>query len=323
MSDNESTSVLSAHINVGFSGHFTLVKRKAKDESRVEVLEFDNLITDSGLNQRGKGPTINKCQVGSGTNPPAITDTALQTLVATSTSSQIVTAPYSEFSYSAANRSQSYTCCYRFAGVNLGTLAAIAMGWTDAPAGIWCRSLIKDENGNPTTITLFEDEILDVYYTITLQFPLTDVTGTFELRGTTYTWVGRPASLSTKATNWYNLFQTPLCGEPHPTPASGNAGPLMVGYSGPIEVVTTYPNGQLGANYYVQSDTYVNGSFSRTITNIFPPDYCNGTIQSFRMYVWPNNSSPCFEWQFGISPSIVKTNISEMTSVTVVSWNRA
>ena len=56
MSDNESTPVLSAHINVGFSGHFTLVKRKAKDESVVEVLEFDNLITDSGLNQRGRGP---------------------------------------------------------------------------------------------------------------------------------------------------------------------------------------------------------------------------------------------------------------------------
>jgi hypothetical protein len=98
----------------------------------------------------------------------------------------------------------------------------------------------------------------------------------------------------------------------------------MVGYSGAIASVLSYPGGsQLGANYYVKTDEYVAGSFSRTITNIFPPDYCNGAIQAMRLYVWPSNSYPCFEWQFGFSPTITKTNLSEMTTVVVISWGRA
>jgi hypothetical protein len=290
----------------------------------VEVREFDNLITDAGLNQRGKGPTITRCQVGSGTTAPANGDTALASLVSTSAVFQAVTAPFAEFSYDVAGRRQAYTVCVRFSsGVDGIPLTEIAMGWSETPAGIWCRSLIKDGGGNPTSITLFPDEILDVYYTLTLQYPATDTTGTFTLNGTTYTWVGRPASLASPA-HIGSLFNSPLCGEPNPTKTGFSGGPVLTAYSGSVGTPATYPAGtQIGSNFYLTSDTYSDGNFYRTVTHIFPPDFGNGTFQSFRMFIWPHNSYAGLEWQFGLSPSITKTNNSEMTVVTQVGWGRA
>ena len=57
-------------LNVGLSGRFHLVKRRINDDSIVEAREFENIITDAGLNRWGSGAVVDRCMVGSGNTTP-------------------------------------------------------------------------------------------------------------------------------------------------------------------------------------------------------------------------------------------------------------
>jgi hypothetical protein len=313
-------------VHLGFSGHFTLVRRKAADESVVEVREFDNLITDAGLNRLGVGATVNRCQVGSGTNPPQITDTAIQTLVATSVYRRNLAAPYTYFSYDAAARFQTYTCTFRFdLGVAVGVLSEIAMGWSETPAGIWCRSLIKDGGGNPITLTVLADEILDVYYTVKIQYPAADGTGMVNVNGTDYAWASRPANIGSSNENWGRIFGQAMGGPVSTTPGDWVLGYTYYGYTGAMGAVTSTPStGNLGSNSKQMADAYVLGSFSRTLTCIMQLDDCVGSIRSILIYAREYYyNSTVFYWQIEFSPPIVKSDKQELRMKITLSWGRS
>jgi hypothetical protein len=294
----------------------------------VEVREFDNLITDIGLDRWGSGGPIDRCQVGSGNSAPQFSDTGLQALVATSTTSRAVSAPFNAFTFDATNRSQTYTGCYRFdAGVATGTLAEVAMGWSSAPAGIWCRALILDEANNPATITILSDEILDVYYSVKLQYPATDGSGSLTLNGNTYTWIGRPASLGAAST-FAKLFGYGLGSETGSAIAKTTNGAnysMWNAYSGPIAAVSGSP--AAGAAFgsfwtYHQVAAYVPGSYTRVITgSTTTDDASSAAIQSVRLQVLARYSVDQFSWQFEFTPAIPKgTMVLSLTAT--ITWAR-
>lgn len=206
--------------SIGFAGHFTMTKYKAlKDEQgnflfdeqgnhilgeAEQVADFPNLILDSGLDKMGTGNAIEGCAVGSGGSTPVITQTALDAVVGVTTTiqaqgegeSNYITEPY----YS------SYQRTYRFnAGQATGNLSEIGIGWgintsNKTVAGLWSRALIKDVNGNPTTITLLSDEVLDVKYTVQLIVPQNDVTGVCKIGGEDYNFIVRPFNITVRDT---------------------------------------------------------------------------------------------------------------------------
>ena len=51
-----------------------------KEGKTRQYLEFENLITNAGLNRMATGSIVNGCAIGSGTAPPSFGDTQLQTL---------------------------------------------------------------------------------------------------------------------------------------------------------------------------------------------------------------------------------------------------
>ena len=320
------SGVLSATVRIGLSGRFTLVRRKASDESVIETREFDNLITDIGLDRWGSGGPINRCQVGSGNSAPQFSDTGLQALVATTTNSRTVSAPFNAFSYDATNRSQTYTGCYRFnVGVATGTLAEIAMGWSEAPAGIWCRALILDEGGNPATITILSDEILDVYYSVKLQYPATDASGSLTLNGISYEWIGRPARLGTSY-SFDQLFGYGLvCRNADSLAKTTNSAAysMWYAYSGTIGGVSGYPSGTNSSFWtYHQHAAYVPGSYTRVITGSTTTDEASAfSIKSVAVTFRPQYPISQFEWQFEFTPAIPKgTMVLSLTAT--ITWAR-
>ena len=128
--------------------------------------DFQNRILDIGLDRMAAGSYLDVCRVGSSNAPVLDSQTELQEHIATSTrieSSSFNCTTAEPFYGWIRNR-------YRFAvGTAAGTLAEIGVGWnTGAPRLLFSRALIKDQFGNPTTITIAPDEFLDVTYELRL-----------------------------------------------------------------------------------------------------------------------------------------------------------
>lgn len=153
---------MNVQINNSVGARFKLVVRKASTEEITRETEwFKNIVLDTGLNQMSVGTWIDRVRVGSGNSTPVASQTQLDNTIASTTalfggsgtvSQQTTTSPY----YLAANRT------YRFAeGVAAGNISEVGCGWGNG-LDLWNRALVKDLNGNPTTITVLSDEFLDV-----------------------------------------------------------------------------------------------------------------------------------------------------------------
>lgn len=180
---------VSAHGEV--AGYYTLVTDK-----RGVIAEFPNLITDGGLNRMGSSDDwLSWCQVGSGTSAPNVSDTALASRVAaTSTKVASINGAQSSAPYFTWRRNT-----YRFAtGDAAGNLAEVGVGWSST-GSLFSRARILDSGGSPTTITVQPDETLDVIYEFRYYPKTTDDTGTVTLTGNiggTYDWIMRAANVS-------------------------------------------------------------------------------------------------------------------------------
>lgn len=194
---------------VGMSGRFKLEKFKGTTlpngevielaGSRKTVAEFDNIITNQGLNElgtRGFISTLSYFHVGSGNTAAAATDVALQTFVAStntfqssSSPKQLTTSPY----YA------SFIQTKRFGqGVAQGNLQEVGVGWASTGSVLFSRALILDGVGAPTSITILADEYLDVTYEFRVYPPMGDVTGTVTIAGVSYDYIARTADMNTK-----------------------------------------------------------------------------------------------------------------------------
>lgn len=143
---------------------------------------FDNLITDNGLEILGRDAGLStdvsnavtlltQFYVGAGTTPPSAGDTSLVSLVA-STSGNYATSQVQ----SSASFSDGYarvTLEKQFGeGVAAGNLSEIGIG--PAANDLFSRALILDSEGDPTTLTVLQNEFLTVFYELRWNIPQTD-----------------------------------------------------------------------------------------------------------------------------------------------------
>lgn len=179
-----------ANLKIGLEGRYMLVATKPDGSKRVLADWFENLILDGGLNRLGSGGVWNQAQVGTGSTAPDVAQSSLATLLATTTTitSTVAGTNSPTNTYAWGRRT------YRFAeGVAAGNLSEVGVGWG---AGLFSRSLIKDEFGNPTTITVLSDEVLDVVYEVRMYPTMTDQTVVLTINSTPYTFTIRPALFS-------------------------------------------------------------------------------------------------------------------------------
>lgn len=295
------------NMKVEVSGHYKLEIRSA-DGSVRQALEFDNLITNIGLNRMGESADwLTYCQVGSGSTTPAFTDTALAAWIASSSSTygSIVQANQPTPPYYC-----STTKTFRFsAGTATGNLSEVGVGWTTASGNLFSRALILDGLGDPTTITVLSDETLDVTYQIRQYMPTVDSGGTVILRSISHTYVGR-ASGVTNAYYWF-LGSYGVASSNHGINNHYSA------YSGAIGAIDSAPSGT-SALGVPTALTYSLDSLEREHTLDFGVSVANfvGGIQSILFHMGTG------DYQFGFTPAIMKTDVDELSLTFKISWAR-
>lgn len=301
-----------ANIDIGVSGHFTMIAHGGK-RGRVVLAEFDNIILDAGREHSCSGSAvIGFCQVGTGTTTPTAGDTGLVAKIAHTSTLQGGVGNIFPGAY--VSGSPPYikgSLTYRFAvGAAAGNLSEVGIGWASS-GSLWSRALIADSGGSPTTITILSDEQLDVVYELRVYPPTTDATGTATLGGVSYSYTLRANDVDNE---WrYTTYQM-LSGFVFGLGAgSGNA--TLQCFDGPIgSTITDTPSGASAGNNssgVVNLASYSSGSYQRAAEFVAGLGDCNisGGIKSLVFSV-PSSSGVGygFSYQAQFSPNIPKDN---------------
>lgn len=301
-------------IKAKLSGRFALYVSKAdKDgspiiDTRRKAAEFDNLILNQGLNQYGTlGTFLEACQVGTGSAAVQATDTGLSNRIAGTTNKTSTTRgsqggePY--YTWIRIN--------YMFSvGAAAGVIAEIGVGTAGTGSTLFSRALIEDGGGNPTTITVKSDEILEVVYELRYYPPLVDASGTVTLGGNDYGWTSRASNVTSNSTSsgWYIPKDATI------------GGPTGVrAFDGAIGDITGSPSGSASNRSSSSDANYTNGNYYRDATATWGVSSGNfGT--GIKSMVFKHGMG---NYQIEFDPAIPKQNTEELAITVRHSWDRA
>ena len=300
------------NIQANAAGFFKLEVRKVNEDVPHTVIDwFPNLITNQGLDRLAVSSTVLYCSVGSGNSTPIVGNTGLDLKVGSSASKSdaiasgaISVAPYYGWS--------RYSFAFPVNTV-IGNLSEVGIGWGSGANNdsLFSRSLIKDGNGNPITLSIVADDLLTITYELRLYPILTDSTGTINTGLGTHTYTLRAANVTKSP--WYATF--------------GNYG--VLGYSSTAYVYPTgigdifnAPSGSWSGYVYTREKAtpYVAGSHYRDMVLSFGIDSGNNAA-GIRSFAWlSDNGLGAFQVQF--EPAIPKTNLQRFDITIRVSWGR-
>lgn len=169
--------------NMGISGEFRCVVKRADGSTKIDTGYQKNLILNQGLDFFGgdKGSDMMAyCVIGSGNSQPSYTQNKLDTAIAGVSGANFPT----KYDYDAARDGNLYKTNkvrkYSFTGLKNVNISEVGLSsnYTDNTTYYLCtRALIKDSQGNPTTITVLSGEILEIYYKLWAVYDTTDKTG--------------------------------------------------------------------------------------------------------------------------------------------------
>ena len=317
-------------IEVGMSGHFRLEVRNAITHEINNVREFDNLITNSGLNGYGLCDDrylLNICHVGTGTSAPSVNDVGMNVPLATTSG----VAETKHIAPVAPDWVSSLTKRYRFGvGVAAGELKEIGLSNAQAHANavFWCRCLILNDQGVPEPLVVGSNNSLDVHYTIRFHPPLTDSSGSFYMGDELYNYTSRPAAIGDTGIGQGDsnihvgagiCFRTLYSG--------GELGPItgsIQGYSQYENINTYYSGGNPsalpytnGTHYrdYVQNLNLATGNFTNGIDGLLLGWHGSGN------YYVPGGQFLYFT-QIKLDHPIPKEATNSLRFTMRVSWDR-
>lgn len=280
---------------------------------------FPNLVLNNGLNRMSQGAWINRVLVGSGNSIPSVNQTTLDNFVASTTGyngtitpgSQLVTMPY----YLTLN------FVFRFnQGVAAGNLSEIGLGWSNTEC--WNRALILDTNGNPTTITVLDNEFLDIHIELRIYPKLEDTVLSFNLRDdknaiiSTHTATIRPNLRTTLSTTQIGAGAIRV-GRLDTTTSSGGSISIYPPTANMGDILTNiYPSSHLGSiSSAIANDSYPTprsstAVFKGTITQV---------IGDHAIIVVPTGLGT---YKVAIDPPITKLNTESIEHSFTVLWDR-
>ncbi len=319
------TTTINSHIGLKGVFHFKLTNTISGE---VREYEFTNLILDSGLNKLPYGGFVTGCLLGGDTNTPLTTDTEI-----TNIQTGVVT-PQTH-GVGAANTSNSpyWSSYYWTFHVPTSTnildnfyIRQVAVGWGVAAIlepeepgskyyklvyiyeGLFSLALIKDTNGNPTTIVKYNEDTLDITYTLQVNCPTADVVSTVIIGGLEYSYTIRPAS----AGNWF---------------ANGPLTSNNTAYAYPASSVLGTPTGVPSGSGLVRSSTvlssYTDNTYTRDVQLEWDLNYGNAVGGIRCVYIDVGS-----KWQISYSAvigaaTIPKDSDKRLTLNVRFSWGRA
>lgn len=315
------TDVVEIPIEVGFAGYFKMEAVRPDGTRRLLADWQPNLLTDVGLELLGTSNIAACCHVGTGTSTPAFTDSTLAAWKATN-SSKVGDGFYTGSPYGANGVTPPYygwnRGTYRFAaGSATGNITEVGLSNTNTNTNMTCRALVKDGAGNPTTITVLSDEILDVTYEIRMYAPSADATYNVTISGTVYTFTVRACAVGQgNYWGWPIVYQ---------------AGYNFNGAYGFNSNAATYKGFALAA-VTAASPT---GTTTGSPTSSSVDAYASGTRQRDFTLTWSTAQATDAAgvsgftilttrgyYQIGVSPTIPKNSTNNLSIKFRVSWAR-
>lgn len=296
------------HVPIQVSG-WIKVDAKRPDGSIRPILDwFPNLILNSGLDYLGSGNNyLTYCKVGDGTSTPISTQTTLDSQKASTNTT------FNSDLNSASGSAPWYGLFRRYFEFALGTAAGnlTELGFGPSSGALFSRTLFKDGSGNPVTIVVLSDEILQVTYEARQYAPEVDAAFSgIVIEGVARSGVVRAASAG-NGSAWSFINNNA---------ANGNAfGSGCSTYSGDLGTVTGQPASLSGSNANTATySTYVPGNYYLDATWAFALDKGNavGGIKSVAF----NNSRG--QYQANFTPVLDKTSAKTMTLTFRISWTR-
>ena len=299
--------------NIGMTGEFRCVVKKSDGSIKTDTGYQKNIILDKGLDFFGVGDGYNMmdyCVIGSGNSQPSYTQNELDAITAYAIGVDFST----KYDYDASKDGNLYKTNkvrkYTFNGLNNVNISEVGLAskFSSSIDYYLCtRALIKDTKGVPTTITVLNGEVLEIYYKLWQVFDTTDKVGTINLLdgvggSVAYNYSSEVVTNTNESINylgnsaifnnrWYTLYPS--------TEVS------MAIYSSP---------------YTYQYSTYVYGSYKIVVTFSLGIDEANGDI---RLMTIPSFS--LWKIRFGSvaddSP-ITKTSMQTLSIPIEVSWGR-
>lgn len=307
-------------LDIGLSARarFQAIVHKGDVENPVEKTGwFDNIVLDSGLQRMKVNTWYSGISVGSGNSTPVVTQVGLDSYInRTTTTSVNVTVGSSVDEDSRQYFWQRMT--YRFgAGAAAGNISEVGLSWGTGDS-LWNRALVKNNLGNPTTITVLSDEYLDI--SVEIRFYLKyGGTGSFDVLDA----IGNVASS-------HNYSIMPYSRNEPTTGGIGAVSPShMTLYTGEYTGVIGSPEisgriGNTGRTSIANSDLLqVSGRFTFDLTSGV------GAIKTMVLALSGfgfNTSSPSvlasFGYAFVLDVPIVKTNTERLTVDATINWGR-
>jgi hypothetical protein len=273
---------------------------------------FPNLITDAGLNRIGTGSYLSACHVGTSNSAPNVLDTTVGGYLAGTTTRQADT-------YGAQATPPYYgwrLITYRFPlGAVVGNVASVATATAAANGGstiLFSRALVLDELGDPTTVTVQADEVLDVTYECRLYPMLTDYEqAAVDITGSgTHDIIVRASSV-TSASNWGQFIGGGMTFNPYGSPSARVT-------NGVIGAITSSPSGTSLGSLSISNASYSNNSLERAGTMALGLNQGNlsGGIRSWSF------ATSVGSYQMQFTPAIAKNNTRTLSLTAKVSWAR-
>lgn len=296
-------------------GFFKLEVHGGRRGHKVLADWFPNLITDAGLNVIGTSSAwLTACRVGTGNATPSTADTALESQIAgTSTRQDNNTSALNESPYYA-----SRTITYRFgAGAAAGNIAEVGIGTAATGGTLFSRALILDGEGNPTTITVLSDEVLDIVYQIRVYPPLSDVEDEINISGTPYNYTLRAADAGS-ATRWA-LAETGARGGINSVTGVGSRARV---YNGSIGAITGTPSGTSSQSTSSDDIPYGNNDLYRDFSFTWGLNSANFMAGISATHTTFGTADSFGAIQIGFSPAIPKNNTQTLTLIFRHQWAR-
>lgn len=281
---------------------------------------FNNLILNQGLDRIGSATNtvIGYAQVGTGTSTPVATQVGLDSPVAGSAQQTLPNGGITNSGNPTYNSNISWF--FTFAqGAVVGNITEIGVGWASGTGNtLFSRALILDNAGLPTSITVTSIDQLTVYYRLTITPPVTDLTGSVVIGGTSYDYTARVATVGSFCNSSW-IFWASQIGQsgslPYPFSSSTyGAGSVL----GSITGSPTLASGTAGT---VTPGTYTPGAYQRTDTWNWSTAQGNasGGIQAI-VFAYGPQSSMFYQYRF--DTVIPKDNTKIMSIVTRITWTR-
>jgi len=312
-------------VTASLEGWFKCIKKNSNDEVLEETPWFSNLIVDTGLNRIATSGYLRSCHVGTGSSAPVNADTQLGSFVAGSgiPTGDSTVGIQSSSPYYAWRRN-----VYRFEeGVAEGNLSEVGIADGDDVSDVlFSRALIRDGAGDPTTLTILSDEILEVVYELRIYAPEDDVNDSINddgPAGTSHATVTRAANVTSghNTTGW-GVGGTGPSARTGANMALSTSGSSVKVYNGNLGSITSEPSGtssSVGSSVRTTNDSYVTDSHERTATIELELDIANLTDGISAVFYKFNSGGA---WQTSFDPAIPKTSDDQLTLGFKVTWQR-